>query len=118
MVTRIAINGFGRIGRCVTRVLFESKSADLELVAINDLTDPATLAHLLAYDSVHRKFGLPVSAEADAIVIGGKRVPIFKKRIRPSCRGRPSASTSSSSAPASSATAPAARSTSRRGPSA
>ncbi len=79
MATRIAINGFGRIGRCVTRVLFET-GADVELVAINDLTDAETLAHLLRYDSVHRTFGKPVEASADAIVVGGKRIPIFAKK--------------------------------------
>ena len=80
MATRIAINGFGRIGRCVTRVLYESKNKDLELVAINDLTDPKTLAHLLAYDSVHRRFGTPVEASSDGIVVGGKKIPIFAKK--------------------------------------
>jgi glyceraldehyde 3-phosphate dehydrogenase len=80
MATRIAINGFGRIGRCVTRVLFDTKNTDLEIVAINDLTDPATLAHLLTFDSVHRRFGTPVEASADAITVGGKRIPIFAKK--------------------------------------
>ena len=80
MATRIAINGFGRIGRCVTRVLFDTKNTDLEIVAINDLTDPATLAHLLTFDSVHRRFGTPVEASADAISVGGKRIPIFAKK--------------------------------------
>jgi glyceraldehyde 3-phosphate dehydrogenase len=80
MVTRIAINGFGRIGRCITRVLFDTKNTDLELVAINDLTDPATLAHLLTFDSVHRRFGTAVEATADAIVVGGNRIPIYAKK--------------------------------------
>jgi glyceraldehyde 3-phosphate dehydrogenase len=79
MATRIAINGFGRIGRCVTRVLFES-GGDLELVAINDLTDPKTLAHLLEFDSVHRRFSKSVEAGKDSITIDGKTVPIFAKR--------------------------------------
>ena len=78
MATKIAINGFGRIGRCVTRVLSGQK--DLELVAINDLTDPPTLAHLLRYDSIHRTFQKSVEAAGDAIVIDGKRVPIFAKK--------------------------------------
>ena len=56
MATKIAINGFGRIGRCIVRALFERNVKDLELVAINDLTDPKTLAHLLKYDSIHRGF--------------------------------------------------------------
>jgi glyceraldehyde 3-phosphate dehydrogenase len=79
MATRIAINGFGRIGRCVTRILFETK-ADLELVAINDLTDPATLAHLVEFDSVHRRFSGKVEAGSDSITIGGKKIPIFAKK--------------------------------------
>ena len=53
MPTKIAINGFGRIGRCIVRAMHERKIKDLELVAINDLTDPKTLAHLYNYDSVH-----------------------------------------------------------------
>jgi len=79
MATRIAINGFGRIGRCVTRVLFES-GGDLELVAINDLTDPKTLAHLVEFDSVHRRFSKSVEAGTDSITIDGKKIPIFAKR--------------------------------------
>jgi len=56
MATRIAINGFGRIGRCVVRAMVERGEKDLEIVAINDLTDAGTLAHLLRYDSIHREF--------------------------------------------------------------
>ena len=56
MATKIGINGFGRIGRCVLRALVERKVTDLEVVAVNDLTDPKTLAHLLKYVSVHRTF--------------------------------------------------------------
>jgi glyceraldehyde 3-phosphate dehydrogenase len=77
MTTKIAINGFGRIGRCVARILFASKQKDVELVGINDLTTTATLAHLLKYDSVHRTFREDVSAEPDAITIGKTRVPCF-----------------------------------------
>jgi glyceraldehyde 3-phosphate dehydrogenase len=79
MATRIAINGFGRIGRCVTRLLFSGQS-ELELVAINDLTDPKTLAHLLEFDSNHRRFAHPVSAEGGAITIGAQKVPVFAKK--------------------------------------
>ena len=57
MTTKIAINGFGRIGRCVTRALYGRGGEDMEIVAINDLTDSNMLAHLLRYDSVHRSFG-------------------------------------------------------------
>ncbi len=80
MATRIAINGFGRIGRCVTRTLFERAHNDVELVAINDLTDSKTLAHLLKYDSVHRTMKKSVEAAEGAIVIDGKKVPVFAKK--------------------------------------
>ena len=78
--TKIAINGFGRIGRCVTRVLLQSDSKDVELVGINDLTDAKTLAHLIKYDSVHRTLDVSVTAEDKAIVVGGKRIPILAER--------------------------------------
>ena len=77
MATKIAINGFGRIGRCIVRALVERKIDGLELVGINDLTDAKTLAHLLKYDSIHREFkAAPVSAQGDAIVIGGREVKV------------------------------------------
>ncbi len=73
MSIRIAINGFGRIGRCVVRSLHERGIDNVELVAINDLTDPKTLAHLLKYDSIHRGFTkAEVTAAPDALVIGGR----------------------------------------------
>ncbi len=75
MATKIAINGFGRIGRCVARILFSTPN--IELVGINDLTTNATLAHLLKYDSVHRTFREDVSADDEAITIGKTRVPCF-----------------------------------------
>ncbi|HEY8427759.1 MAG TPA: type I glyceraldehyde-3-phosphate dehydrogenase [Sandaracinaceae bacterium] len=77
MGTKIAINGFGRIGRCIARILFTSGQTDLELVGINDLTTNATLAHLLKYDSIHRTFGPEVRSDDESITIGGKRVPCF-----------------------------------------
>jgi glyceraldehyde 3-phosphate dehydrogenase len=80
MGTRIAINGFGRIGRCIARILFGSGRSDLELVGINDLTDAATLAHLLAFDSVHRRWDREVTADGDALVVDGKRIPITAER--------------------------------------
>jgi len=72
--TKIAINGFGRIGRCVTRILFESGQDDLEIVGINDLTDNEMLAHLLRHDSIHRGFGKSVEVDGDYLVIDGKRI--------------------------------------------
>lgn len=75
---KIAINGFGRIGRISTRVLLQNKN--LELVAINDLADAATLAHLFKYDSIHRKYQGTVSSEEKAIVIDGHKIPIYSEK--------------------------------------
>jgi glyceraldehyde 3-phosphate dehydrogenase len=75
---RVAINGFGRIGRVSLRVIFER--SDIEIVAINDLTDAHTLAHLLKYDSVHRRFPGQVIAEENAILVNGKRIPITAEK--------------------------------------
>jgi len=78
MATKIGINGFGRIGRCIVRALAERKITDLELCAINDLTDAATLAHLLKYDSIHREFrAAEVKAGEGSISIGGKDVKVL-----------------------------------------
>ncbi|HEU4581160.1 MAG TPA: type I glyceraldehyde-3-phosphate dehydrogenase [Polyangiaceae bacterium] len=76
MATRIAINGFGRIGRCVVRALNKRNIKDVELVAINDLTDPKTLAHLLKYDSIHRTFDANVSAADGAIRVDDKEIRV------------------------------------------
>jgi glyceraldehyde 3-phosphate dehydrogenase len=76
MATRIAINGFGRIGRCVVRALHNRGIKDVELVAINDLTDPKTLAHLLKYDSIHRTFAADVSATDGGIRVGDKEIRV------------------------------------------
>ena len=70
MPTKIAINGFGRIGRCIVRALAERNVEDLELVAINDLTDAKTLAHLYNYDSVHGRAQHPAKALEGAIDFG------------------------------------------------
>ncbi len=74
-MTKIGINGFGRIGREVFRVAFNNP--DVEVVAINDLSDSATLAHLLKYDSVHGIFPHDVSADGDTIIVDGKKVKMF-----------------------------------------
>jgi glyceraldehyde 3-phosphate dehydrogenase len=81
MATRIAINGFGRIGRCVLRALYKRKVKDVQLVAINDLTDPATLAHLLKYDSIHRRFTeAEVSSTADGLKVGDDDIRVTAVR--------------------------------------
>jgi glyceraldehyde 3-phosphate dehydrogenase len=77
LATRIAINGFGRIGRCVMRAL---TGDDLEVVAINDLTDPVTLAHLLKYDSVHGTWSGTVEAGEGSITVNGKAIRILAER--------------------------------------
>ena len=74
MSVKVGINGFGRIGRMVFRAAL--KHPDVEVVAINDLTDSATMAHLLKYDSVHGTLDQEVAAREDAIEIGGKSVAI------------------------------------------
>jgi len=80
MAVKIAINGFGRIGRCVTRALFDRGVTDVEFVAINDLTDPKTLAHLLKYDSVHRTFRQNVEATESVIRVGGKDIKVTAEK--------------------------------------
>ena len=83
MTKRIAINGFGRIGRVLFRILNErvkKGAADVEVVAINDLTDAATLAHLLKYDSVHRRFDADVKVEKDAIIVNGKAIKVYAEK--------------------------------------
>ena len=78
MPIKVAINGFGRIGRNVFKIALNR--SDIEIVAINDLTDPITLAHLLKYDSVHGKFKGTVEAKEAAIVVNGKEIPILSTR--------------------------------------
>ena len=79
MPVKIAINGFGRIGRLVLRRLMQ-QHGNLDLVAINDITDPKTLAHLLAYDSVHGRFDGTVEAEADGICVNGKSIRVTAQK--------------------------------------
>src|SRR5438876_9527788 len=81
MAVRVGINGFGRIGRNVLRAAMRMKEQALECVAVNDITDTKTLAHLLKYDSVHRAFPGTVEAQGDALVVNGKpiKVPAIKE---------------------------------------
>ena len=74
-MTKVGINGFGRIGREVFRVAFTNP--DVEVVAVNDLTDAETLAHLLKYDSVHGTFPHEVTVDGDCIVVDGKKVQVL-----------------------------------------
>ncbi|MFY0682769.1 MAG: type I glyceraldehyde-3-phosphate dehydrogenase [Thalassovita sp.] len=80
MTTKLAINGFGRIGRCVFRALIESGRTDVEIVAINDLGPVATNAHLLKFDSVHGRLNAEISVEDDALIVNGKRIRVTAER--------------------------------------
>ena len=76
MTTKVGINGFGRIGRLAFRRI-AATSDDLEVVAINDLTSPAMLAHLLKYDTAHGQFDGEVSATDNALIVNGKKIPVY-----------------------------------------
>ncbi len=77
MSVRIGINGFGRIGRLALKA---SRGTDLEVVAVNDLTDAKTLAHLLKYDSTYGRYPEEVSHDGDSLVVGGKRIAVSAER--------------------------------------
>jgi glyceraldehyde 3-phosphate dehydrogenase len=79
MTVRVGINGFGRIGRNFLRAA-RAQGADVEVVAVNDLTDAATLAHLLHYDTTHGRFDGEVRAEDDHIVVAGRKVRVLAER--------------------------------------
>ena len=79
-MTKVAINGFGRIGRLVARAILERSDHDLELVAINDLADASANALLFKRDSVHGKFAGEVSAEGDEMIVNGKRIKVTAER--------------------------------------
>jgi glyceraldehyde 3-phosphate dehydrogenase len=76
MAVRVGINGFGRIGRNVLRAATMAKQTDIEFVGVNDITDTKTLAHLLKYDSVHKRFPGTVEAKGDALVVNGKPIKV------------------------------------------
>jgi len=81
MAVKVGINGFGRIGRMVGRAILEKNSKSMELVAVNDITDAKTLAHLLKYDSVHGRFpGGNVKAGTDSIIVNGKEIKVLAKK--------------------------------------
>ena len=80
MAIRVGINGFGRIGRQVLRAAKLQQIADVDFVAVNDLTDTKTLAHLFKYDSVHRTYRGDVSAGANAITVDGDEIRVFAEK--------------------------------------
>lgn len=81
MPIKVAINGYGRIGRNVLRALYESGRTDeLKIVAVNDLGDPQTNAHLTRYDTAHGKFGGTVEVDGDAMLVNGDRIRVLAER--------------------------------------
>src|SRR3989337_3577800 len=79
MPIKVAINGFGRIGRLLFRAAVE-RNANIDFVAVNDITDPKTLAHLLKYDSVHGRAPFPVEAAPDGVIVKGKKSKTLRER--------------------------------------
>ncbi|MEJ1960120.1 MAG: type I glyceraldehyde-3-phosphate dehydrogenase [Gammaproteobacteria bacterium] len=81
MAIKVGINGYGRIGRNILRALFEAKrTGEIEIVAINDLGDAKTNAHLTRYDTAHGKFPGEVSVDGDSMVVNGQRIRVFAER--------------------------------------
>ena len=81
MATRIGINGYGRIGRNILRALYESRRADqFKIVAINDLGNATTNAHLTRFDTVHGRFGADVSVEGETMIVNGDRIRVIAQR--------------------------------------
>src|SRR6516164_301776 len=78
MTVRVGINGFGRIGRTLTRRALEG--TDLQVVAVNDITDARTLAHLLAFDSTYGRLGQTVEHTDDALIVAGEPIPVLSER--------------------------------------
>ncbi len=77
MAVRVGINGYGRIGRCFHRIVLND--SEVEVVAINDLTDAKTLAHLLKYDSVHGKLNAEVGYDGDYLIVNGKKIKVLSE---------------------------------------
>jgi glyceraldehyde 3-phosphate dehydrogenase len=80
MPVRVAINGFGRIGRNVLRAARQEGADDVQFVAVNDITDTKTLAHLLKYDSVHRRYPGSVEARGEALVVDGQEIRVSSEK--------------------------------------
>jgi glyceraldehyde 3-phosphate dehydrogenase len=81
----IAINGLGRIGRAALKIIEETAGA--EVVAVNDLVPPDNLAYLLRYDTVYGRWHTTVTADGDALVVGGRKVPVLARHDPPDSRG-------------------------------
>ena len=90
MTVRVAINGFGRIGRNVVRALYESgRRAEITVVAINELADAAGMAHLLKYDTSHGRFAWEVRQERDQLFVGDDAIRVLHERSLQSLPCRP-----------------------------
>ncbi|UYG00020.1 type I glyceraldehyde-3-phosphate dehydrogenase [Halomonas sp. GD1P12] len=76
---RIAINGYGRVGQCVLRALIERDDPDLEIVAINELSDLDTIAYLTRFDTTHGRFPASVESDGEALVVGGRRIQVLSE---------------------------------------
>ena len=100
MPIKVGINGFGRIGRNIMRTALDDK--DIEFVAVNDITDAKTLAHLLKYDSILGNLPHTITHTDDTITVDGKSFKVFKRRIRRRLTGQAWARRSWSSPPGSS----------------
>ncbi|MDA1017415.1 MAG: type I glyceraldehyde-3-phosphate dehydrogenase, partial [Planctomycetota bacterium] len=79
MAVRVAINGFGRIGRITFRAM-SARASEFDIVAINDLSDPGALAHMLKYDSVHGRFDGTVAVEGSNLIVNGKTIKVCAER--------------------------------------
>lgn len=80
MTVTVAINGFGRIGRCVARALLETGRDDVEIVAVNDLGPAETNAHLLKYDSVHGTLNEDIRVEDNTLIVGNRKIRVSAER--------------------------------------
>jgi glyceraldehyde 3-phosphate dehydrogenase len=80
MATRVGINGFGRVGRQVFKALLESYPDEIEVVAVNDLTDAETLAHLLKYDTNYGETDEEISVEGNAIIVDDQRIMVTAEK--------------------------------------
>lgn len=87
MSIKIAINGFGRIGRLVFRRIKELEETELEVVAVNDLADNKDLAYSLKYDTAHGIFPYEVEAKEDSILVDGEEIKAFEEKMIVNCRG-------------------------------
>ena len=116
-MTRVAINGFGRIGRLVARAILERPDCGLELVSVNDLADAKANAWLFSRDSVHGKYPGEVTTDGNDIIVDGKRIHVTAEKDPAKLPHKDNESRSRSNVPASSLTARAARSISKRAPS-